>query len=275
MLTLLLLVERCLQMISITQNKSKKMNKWLRTAIALVFWFGVWFAVAAIINKELLVPSPVVVFGRILKLFVKKEFYLKTGVSLLRVLGGFLGGTLAGTLLAVLASISEIADAIITPFVRIIRSTPVTSFIILVMLFISYTLVPVFIAALLVTPILYMNLREGINETDKALLEVAEVYRFGTKKTVRFVYLPSVKPYFVSGAVTSLGLAWKAGIAAETLSLPKNAIGAEIYYSKLYLETPDLFAWTVVVVVFSLIFEKLFEILVKNKKKKEAAKDED
>lgn len=243
----------------------------MKTGIALVFWFGVWFVAALIIDKELLVPSPVLVLSRIGALIVTKAFWLKTGATLLRVLGGFVLGTVAGSVFSVLTSVSDIADAIITPFIRMIRSTPVTSFIILVMLFISYTLVPVFIAALLVAPILYLNLREGIKETDKGLLEVARMYRFGKKKTIKVVYLPSLRPYFISGAVTALGLAWKAGITAEVLALPSKAIGREIYYSKLYLETPDLFAWTVVVIVFSLIFEKLFEVIVKRTKKREEA----
>ncbi len=254
--------------------KNKKMIRFLKALFATCFWVGVWALASRAVGKELLIPSPLVVLSRIGGLVVTKPFWIKTGVSLLRVLGGFAAGLIGGTVLSVLASVSEIAEALITPFIRIIRSTPVTSFIILVMLWISYTFVPVFIAGLLVTPIIYMNLREGIIETDRNLLEVAGIFRFGKWKTVKVVYIPSVKPYFVSAAVTSLGLAWKAGIASEVLSLPSNSVGREIYYSKLYLETPDLFAWTVVVVIFSFFFEKLFEIFVKNRKKeKEAVKE--
>ncbi len=251
------------------------MKKWQKTGLALVFWLGVWFLAAFIINKELLVPSPLLVLSRIGKLMVTKAFWLKTGITLLRIIGGFAAGTIIGSLFAVLSAASDVADAIITPFIRMIRSTPVTSFILLVMLFFSYTFVPVFIAALIVAPVLYSNLLEGIKETDKGLLEVGKVYRFGIKKTVRFIYLPSVKPYFISGAVTALGLAWKSGIAAEVLALPANAIGREIYYSKIYLETPDLFAWTVVVIVFSIAFEKLFGLFTGNRKKREEAGNED
>ncbi len=254
---------------------NQKLQKTVRTIIAAVFWIGVWALAARAVNKELLIPSPLVVLSRVGGLVTGKTFWIKTGVSLLRVFGGFFVGCFSGALLAVLSSVSKMADAIITPFIRIIRSTPVTSFIILVMLWLSYTYVPVFISGLLVTPIMYMNLREGINETDTQLLEVAKIFRFGRLKTVRIVYIPSVKPYFVSAAVTSLGLAWKAGIASEVLCLPTNSVGREIYYSKLYLETPDLFAWTVVVVVFSFFFEKLFEKVVKKRKKEAVKKDED
>ena len=41
--------------------------------------------------------------------------------------------------------------------------------------------------------------------------------------------------------------------------------------SKLYLETADLFAWTLVVVLFSFCFEKLMQHFMKKRKKQEAA----
>ena len=174
-------------------------------------------------------------------------------------------------MLAVLCSISVVLNALLYPAVRIIRSIPVTSFIILVMLWIPYTYVPVFISALLVTPVVFGNVTAGIQETDKSLLEVAKVYHFTRFKTLRYLFIPSILPYFYSGALTALGLAWKAGIAAEVLALPKKAIGANMYYSKLYLETADLFAWTLVVVLFSFCFEKLMQYFMKKSKKQEAA----
>ena len=86
-------------------------------------------------------------------------------------------------------------------------------------------------------------------------LELARAYRFGRWKTVRLVYVPSVLPYFASAFRTALGLAWKAGVAAEVLCLPKAAIGTQVYNAKIYLETPDLFAWTLVVLALSFALE--------------------
>ena len=57
-------------------------------------------------------------------------------------------------------------------------------------------------------------------------------------------------------------MAWKAGIAAEVLAVPKQAIGTEIYFSKLWFETPTLFAWTIVIIILSFIIEKLLIIAI-------------
>ncbi len=236
-------------------------KKILKGVLSLIFWIAVWALCAAAIDQVLLLPSPLIVAKRLLSLSATREFWAKTGMSLFRIFFGWAIGILAGALLAVLASASSVLSSLISPVIHTVRATPVTSFIILVMLWLGYSNVPIFIAALLVVPIIYGNIKTGISQTDSELLEVAKIYRFGRIKTLTKVYLPSVRPYLYSGCVTSLGLAWKAGIAAEVLCQPKNAIGSEIYYSRYYLETPDLFAWTAVVILLSYILEKLFKVL--------------
>lgn len=64
-------------------------------------------------------------------------------------------------------------------------------------------------------------------------------------------------PYFLASCRASLGMAWKAGIAAEVLCIPEKAIGTQMYFAKTYLETTELFAWTLAVIIFSVIIEKL------------------
>jgi NitT/TauT family transport system permease protein len=70
-------------------------------------------------------------------------------------------------------------------------------------------------------------------------------------------------PYFYSGCEIGLGLCWKSGIAAEVIGIPKGSIGERLQQAKVYLDTPDLFAWTVVIVLLSFIFERLILTLLK------------
>ena len=142
------------------------------------------------------------------------------------------------------------------PAVRVIRATPVASFILLVILWFPTGQVPVVVSALMVLPVVWGNVKRGVAQTNPLLLEAARVYRFGRWKTVRLVYIPSVLPYFASGCHTALGLAWKAGVAAEVLCVPRLAIGTQVYFSKIYLETPALFAWTLVVLALSFLLEQ-------------------
>ena len=71
------------------------------------------------------------------------------------------------------------------------------------------------------------------------------------------ITVPTVLPYFRSALTSALGLGWKAGIAAEVLTVPQRSIGKMIYESKLYLESTSLFAWTLTVILLSLLIERI------------------
>lgn len=79
---------------------------------------------------------------------------------------------------------------------------------------------------------------------------------------IRYIYVSQVLLFFRTGCSIGLGLCWKAGVAAEVIGIPDGSIGEKLYNAKVYLNTPDLFAWTVVIVLISLLFEKLFLAMV-------------
>ena len=211
---------------------------------------------------SVILPGPAAVLGTLIQLAGVPSFWQTALLSLVRVLAGLLAGTLLGALTAALTCASRWADVLLSPAVRVIRAVPVVSFILFVLLWTRRGLVPVVVSALMVLPVVWGNVSRGIRETDPRLLEQAGALRFSRLKTVRLVYLPSVRPYFLSAVVTSLGLAWKSGVAAEVLCRPAWAVGTQIVQARDYLETPSLFAWTLVVLLLSLALEKLLSALL-------------
>ncbi len=226
-----------------------------RVLLPVLFWLGVWQLAAAAVGQELLLPGPAAVGRRLLELAAGAVFWQTALASLLRIFGGLLLGVALGALLAGLTAWVPLLDWVLTPAVKVVRATPVASFILLVYLWVERGRVPGLISALMVLPVVWGNVTRGIAETDPQLLELARAYGFGRGRTLRRIYIPSVLPYFASGCRTALGLAWKAGVAAEVLCQPQNAIGTQIYNTKYYLETPSLFAWTLVVIALSFLLE--------------------
>lgn len=242
---------------SITQTDPQKHIRFLRGLSAFLFWMGVWVVLAAIVNKTVLLPSPREVFRVLLSLVMLPSFWGSIAASLARILLGFIIGGASAVLLSILCFRFPIADALISPVLAVIRSVPVASFIILALVWLGRERVPSFTAFLMVLPIFTGNVIAGLKSADTSLREVCLVYRFGLWKTIRLLYLPAVRPYFLSAAHTSLGMAWKAGVAAEVLCSLSASIGGQIYESKLYLEIPSLFAWTIMVICISMLIEKL------------------
>lgn len=236
-----------------------KMPAWLRTLLlyagSVCVWVLVWTLIARRVGEELLLPSPGSVVRRLGELAVTADFWRIVGTSLLRILAGMAVGIAAGCLLALLTHFVPPLYALFYPLITVIRSTPVASFIILIYLWIGRDTLPGFVAVLLVLPVVWANLHEALGAVDKGLLEMAQVFRLSPWKRLTRVYLPSVVPSLLAACRSSVGLSWKAGIAAEVLVVPALSIGRRLSDAKLYLETVDLFAWTLTVVLLSLLPE--------------------
>lgn len=237
--------------------------RWFFVAL---FWLTLWQVAYLYIDQEILLASPVQVIKRFFTLTVQGSFWQTTFFSLARVMGGYFLGLAIGSLLAIGTVRIRAVYALFYPVISAIRATPVSSFIILALVWMTSTRVVVFIVFLMVMPIVWANLSEGIQKTDPKLLEMAKVFRLKRSQIIRHIYLPSISPFFMSAAITSLGLGWKAGIAAEVLSTPNFSLGGRLYESKIYLLTVDLMTFTLVVILLSLLLER---VLVKMLRKLE------
>ena len=206
----------------------------------------------------LLLASPVQVALRLWELLPSAAFWRAVGNSSLRIFGGFLLSCALGALLAALAAGSQPLQELLAPPVAAVKAVPVASFIILALVWLDSRSLSLFISGLMVFPPVYLNVLEGLRRTDGKLLELARVYRIPLGRRIWGIYVPQVLPYFRSAASLALGLCWKAGAAAEVIGLPAGTIGERLYTAKIYLQTPDLFAWTAVILLLAAAFERLF-----------------
>ena len=236
---------------------SPAVRKLLRTPAVFAFWLLVWALAAAAVGQELLLPSPVQAARELIGLARMPDFWLTIGRSVLRVLTGILSAVCLGVGLAFLTHKSAVMNALFSPVMTLVKSTPVASFIILALVWLGRSVVPVFISALMVLPVVWANVSAGLKGVDPQLLELARVYRLPRGRVLRRITWPSVLPHLRAALRSALGLGWKAGIAAEVLTVPPYSIGKRIYEAKLYLETTELFAWTAAVILVSLLIEKL------------------
>lgn len=230
-------------------------DRLLRLA-ALAFWLLVWQGASVSVGQEILLVSPARVIREAARLCVTEDFWLCVGGSFGRIACGFFLAQALGVLLAALACASRAVEILLSPLVTVIKSTPVASFTVLALIWIRSAHLSVLISALMAFPIVYRNLCEGIRAADGELLEMASVFRVKGLR-VLYIYLPAAAPYFLSAASLSAGLCWKAGIAAEVIGLPARSIGGALYEAKLYFDTPVLFAWTLVIVLISVVFERV------------------
>ena len=224
---------------------------------ALLFWTAVWFLAARAMDNPLLLPGPVQVLRCLGRLSLTAAFWRSVTVSIGRILLGIVCAVLLGCVLAVVTTSCRLLEMLIAPAMTAMQATPVASFTILVLIWVSRDYVPVLICGMMVLPVVWNSVSAGIRVTDPQLLEMAKVYRLSGFRRLRRIWIPSVMPFFRATCLNSIGLGWKAGIAAEVLTVPRHSIGRMIADSKLYLMTEELFASTLVVIVLSLLLQRI------------------
>ena len=224
--------------------------------LAAAFWLFLWQLLSSMIGQELLLASLVSTVRALARLMGTGGFYLSVFNSFGRVLMGFALATVLGTVLAAASLAFKPLSVLLSPAMGAIKATPVASFVIIALLWVNSRNLSVLTGFLMVLPIMYTNISRGLQSTDIKIIEMARVFKLGVKKTARAAYFPAVYPHFVSACELSLGLCWKAGIAAEVIGQPSRTIGEKLYYAKLFLNTPDLFAWTLTVILLSVALEK-------------------
>lgn len=225
--------------------------------LAVAFWIAVWQGVSLAVGSEILVASPARTFGALLSLLREGAFYRAVLGSLMRICAGFALALALGIALGALSFVVGWVRALLHPVVSVVKATPVASFVILALIWISSKNLSIFISFLMVFPIMYENMLAGLESADPKLLEMGRVFQLSRLSRIRAIYLPAAYPFLLSAARLSLGMCWKSGIAAEVIGQPRQSIGAELNQAKLFFNTPDLFAWTVTIIVVSVVFERL------------------
>ena len=238
-------------------------NSILKKAGAILFALAIWQIASMAVGYEILLASPLSVLKTLAQIAVQDTFWTTVLTSSLRISAGFALAFVIGLVLGVLASRFEWVRTLLWPFMLTIKSVPVASFIVLSLIWLTSAKLATFVVFMATLPVVYNNVLQGLGSVDQAQKEAAQMLHAGWLRTVRSVMIPGIKPYLLSAASTGCGMAFKAGVAAEVVALVAGSIGEQIYMSKVYFETAGLFAWTLVIIIISFVFEKLFTLILK------------
>ena len=234
----------------------------IRSVIITMLWILIWEILSQIIDQELFLPGPINVVKAFIQMAKTSVFWISMLHSIARIGVGFLLGLLFAIILGGFACKFGMLRDFLFPFISIIKSIPVASFIILILVWMNSNSLSIGIAFLVTFPIIYIAILEGYDHVNHELLEMTIVYQVKPWTRLRYLYVSEILPFVITGAKVAIGMGWKAGISGEIIGLPKNSIGEQLYLSKLYLDMRQLFAWTAVIVLCCYLFEKIFIAII-------------
>ena len=245
------------------EEKTKARRNCIKKGMILLFWICIWQLAAFLIDNSLLAAGPIETVRALVREAVAVSFWQTVGITLMKFLTGFLLALVIGILLGVLSYRRPVVGELLAPLMLLVKAVPVASFVVILLIWWGAGRLSMAISFLVALPIIYVNVREGLNSTDKKLLQMAEVFRLPFWSRCFYVYRPALQPFLEGTLETALSMGIKAGVAAEIIGIPKFSIGGELYLSKIYLDTAGVFAWTFVVIVLSFLLEKAVLLLWK------------
>ena len=230
--------------------------KFLKIIISTITILAFWEALALVVNDSYFLPDVIETFGALVKIVLDGSFFKVVFTAFYRVFSGLFLGVLLGISVAFLCFKFDLINTVLAPIISIMKATPVACIIVLLWIRLNYTEIAIFVVVLMVLPIVWQNVYEGFKSIDKNLTEVADTFELTRLKRLTALVIPSVLSYLLPAIVTSVGLAWKAEVAAEIMT--NSNMGKLIYnFKTVSYDTASIFAWTVVIVTLSILFESL------------------
>ena len=237
-------------------NRILPPNKLLKSVLSLFAILSVWELLSLIISDSYFLPSVHETAISLFKIIASGDFFKVLFTAFFRVSSGLILGIALGVILAALCHKFDIVNTFLSPVISIMKATPVACIIVLLWIRLNYTEIAIFVVVLMVLPIIWQNVYDAFNSVNHELSEVASVFKLNRIQKIKILIIPSVLSYLLPAIITAVGLAWKAEIAAEIMT--NSNIGQLIYdFKTVSYDTASIFAWTVIIVSLSIIFEKV------------------
>lgn len=243
---------------------SSKLKTILTPILSVAFWLLIWEIGALCVDNSYFLPRISEVIASLGEIVFSKKFFVALLMTFLRVVIALIVGFALGILFGWLSQKYTVVYSLLKPLLLVIKSTPVASFIILLWATLNGNMLAIFIAFLMVFPIICEGTMSALDNISPELNEVCQVFKFGRLKRIRHLVIPTLAKLLVPSMITSVGLAWKAEVAAEIVGYVTNSIGA--YINDALYDTPTVFAWTLIVIMFSILLEMLTKRLLRRVK---------
>lgn len=237
------------------------MKRIVLTCLSILLIPVAWQLLSWQMAQPQLIPSFPDLIRALFRLVYSPGFLVSIGTTCLRACVGLLLSLAAASITAFLLNRSEGIRLLFMPWLSLLRSVPVISFILLALIFLNPEMIPLLIAFLTMYPLLTENLLKGLMNRRDSWKILARQFHLNAWNCLFQINYPQLKPYLFSGLASAVGFGWRAIIMGEVLSQCVDGIGKRMKEAQVFIDVPELIAWTLVAIVLSWLTDKLISRL--------------
>ncbi|AGX42285.1 ABC transporter permease [Clostridium saccharobutylicum] len=231
--------------------------------ISCLFFIALWQVSAIIIDNDIYIPRIQQVIKSIVEIVNEPDFFkivlssfYRTAISYILALG-------CSMILGVLSVVYPFFKYLLSPLNSFVKTIPTMVLVVLALVWFTKDSAPFVVGFAITFPILYEGVRNSIMQIDKKLIDMTEIYEVELIDKIKKIYFPVMKFYFMSIFVSTFSLTFKVVIAGEIHGQPKFGIGTHIQLEKVNFNVSGIFAWIIIIMFISLIFELINRFLQK------------
>ena len=245
------------------KNSTTKSNK-VFLILGVVFIFLLWELLSLISQNDFIVPSISNTMKALGEILTKSDTYNILFSTILRLFTSITICFILALTLAVFSNINERVKYFLKPLISLLKTLPVATIIIMLLVMIGRSIAPYFIVGLVVLPLIYESVLNALETIDKDIIDEVKMVSSGKDFTVlKRIYLPLITPYLLTSLIQAFGLGLKVLVMAEFIAETKNSIGEVIRFYKNEALTEYVFAWTIILVLFILLIDLLLHYIKK------------
>jgi ABC-type nitrate/sulfonate/bicarbonate transport system permease component len=230
------------------------------------FVIGVWYLIYYTIHSRIF-PTPLEVLEFMWEEVtltkgvrygsVQTNLYGQFAVSIIRLSAGFLVALVVGTILGLAMGVSKAVDAFFHDWVMAILSMPALVWALFLGLALGLSHGPPFFTVILAgIPFVIINVREGVRNTPKELIDMARSFDVPQKKITRHVLVPSIMPFFFAAIRYAYSIGWKGLVIAEVFGSDRG-MGWTIKFWYDAHQAKGVIGYALFFILFAMTLEKL------------------
>ncbi|WP_024470087.1 ABC transporter permease [Treponema pedis] len=217
---------------------------------------ALWEAAARILNRPIIIPQISEVLKALLLILQNKTSYYFIASSVKRIIITLVFDSCIAFPLGIIAGLNKRCEAFFSVTENILKSIPTMTVLLLSLIWFKSEITPLFVTSLIVFPVLYRNITDGVKNIDKNLIIMSEDFSVPFMRRLKLLYLPCIKPFIKNAYSIAFAFCVKVLISAEVLSQPKYGIGTAFQIARVQLDTASLFAWAFIAVLIAAALQK-------------------
>ncbi|WP_158899164.1 ABC transporter permease [Burkholderia sp. L27(2015)] len=221
----------------------------LLVAFVLLWWIG------SLRVPAFILPGPERTLQALRDLIEGGTFGADLGITLYRVVAGFALAAVIGTPLGILLGANRRLGQFCEPVLSVVNTVSAAIWAIFALIVFGISnATTIFVVFMEAMPLILTNVWQGSQSVSAEYVELARSFQMSRFKIMSKIYLPTVLPYFFSGARLAFGFGWRVSLVAETIG-SSNGVGYRLRQAADLVQTDQVFAWTLTLVVLMVSLE--------------------